>query len=348
MNIKYFADNIFNRIMQYGNYTTHQNNIINHIEFNKFTIIGAPRQSFKTTTIMIYLLYKAITESNKKIVIVSHNIRSSESIIEEINYVLEKIPKHLNPIINRKTKQKIELGNGTEIQICSSDLDALRGLSVDYLILDELAYSKNGKMSLNIIEPCVKPNGKLIIISSLKHGSEFNNILKQSLEYKNHYKSMIIPWNFIPERNGIFKEKIISQIGIDRFNEEYNPESIFKINKNIEINDDDEIARKYLYSIDIGEGISSTILTAFSRDVSIKDNKLIIEFVLLKDIWNFIKSDEYSYVQINAIGKTNIIIASSKIYINTKTKQLSFVNFNSNEETATFKVTYDIIRQEAI
>lgn len=110
----------------------------------------------------------------------------SEFIIPTFNLVLEDCPRDLKPVF--KHGNKFTFPNGSEIFLIGLDKnpDALRGNTIDMIILDEVAFMKNvDSLYHSVIMPATlhRPNAKIIMIStppeSLAHDFvEFVNMAK--------------------------------------------------------------------------------------------------------------------------------------------------------------------------
>lgn len=360
--IEYFAEKYFyistSQFTDKIKLKDHQKKIFKHIDDNLFSAIVAPRQSYKTTTILIYALHQALFNKYKSIIVTGINSQNVQMLYEELHFAAKRLPSFFgNFQIKKFASITLSFENGSTIHFYNQLVCNRIGFSQypDIYISDEEAYC-NTSYSQSFFEKLVENKTKCIFISSPKFNSDFNKVVQTSLDNKVLLKSLIIPWNFTPERNDEWKEKMIYEIGSDRFKEEYDPECQFNMpKKTFNINDIfkslDEPCRPYLYSIQI-DGIDDKFaLTASSRKVEIVDKKLILEFILTKTIWKFIKSNEYKFVTVNALSlDCNEIVATSKIFIKQDTKEMSFIKFSqeASDSPATFKVTYDIIRQEAI
>lgn len=100
-----------------------------------FVITLFPRQSGKTTTIGAFLLYYAMFNDDKTVLIVSNKGDNAKEIIERIKFMYENLPSWLKPGImdDGWNKHTIKFDNKSRIISQATSENSGRGLSVSLL-----------------------------------------------------------------------------------------------------------------------------------------------------------------------------------------------------------------------
>ena len=113
----------------------YQKNAIKAFAENRNTIFLAPRQVGKTTIATAFLLWFAIFNFEKTILIVSNKNDNSKEIIFKIKYLFERLPSWLKPGLNDDGYNKHALGfdNGTRIISQATSENSGRGMAISLL-----------------------------------------------------------------------------------------------------------------------------------------------------------------------------------------------------------------------
>ena len=107
------------------------------------TLAFFPRQSGKTVTIAIYLLWRALTSENKNIGISANVLSLASEVLDKIKKIYIHLPIWMQSGIVSWNKRSIELENGCKIMTAASNSDAFRGYTLDLLYCDETAFIRN-------------------------------------------------------------------------------------------------------------------------------------------------------------------------------------------------------------
>ena len=166
--------------MAFIGFTPHlkQRNIIDQIinGHEKFHIVSVGRQFGKSLMGMNLLLYWAINNGPCKILWISPVYSQANKVLKELIAAIEDTG------IIRKTNlsdNSIILRNGSEILFRSAErYDAIRGLTMDYGIIDESAFIKNEAWS-TAIRPVFAVRGKKVLFISTPRGKNFFHDLFQ-------------------------------------------------------------------------------------------------------------------------------------------------------------------------
>ena len=201
---------------------------------NRFSILCASRQSGKSQTSCAFLLWYAIFNELKTILIVSNKSSGAKEMITRIVFMYEHLPNWLKTGINPNNwnKMTIEFDNKSKIVAEATTANSGRGLSISLCFCDEFGFvgsSNSGSNNEEVAEAfwtslsptlatggsCIiasTPNGDDNLYASLWRGAETNS---------NGFKSLLIPWNIVPGRDEEFKQKEIGKIGQAKWEQEY-------------------------------------------------------------------------------------------------------------------------------
>lgn len=212
----------------------YQKEMVRLFSENRFSILCASRQSGKSQTSCAFLLWYAIFNELKTILIVSNKSSGAKEMISRIVFMYEHLPNWLKTGINPNNwnKMTIEFDNKSKIVAEATTANSGRGLSISLCFCDEFAFvgsSNSGSNNEEVADAfwtslsptlatggsCIiasTPNGDDNLYASLWRGAETNS---------NGFKSLLIPWNIVPGRDEDFKTKEIGKIGKDKWEQEY-------------------------------------------------------------------------------------------------------------------------------
>ena len=102
---------------------------------NRYSIVLSARQTGKTETTCAYLLWFAIFNFDKMIVVASNKSSNAMEIIGKIRYAYEELPDWLKPGVNEDSWNKHELAFDNKSRIVSqaTSADTGRGLAISLL-----------------------------------------------------------------------------------------------------------------------------------------------------------------------------------------------------------------------
>jgi hypothetical protein len=201
-----------------------QAELVKCFQNNKNICTLASRQSGKSTAYCIYLLWYALFNEDKSMLICANKESTALSFISRIKMAYELIPNWLKPGIEVDgwNKKSIKFGNGCSITGLATSSDSARGFSCDILVLDEIAFVPN-----NIIDefwqsvyPIIsaKPNGQIIMVSTPNgaQGLFYETYEKATLKMNsNAWVPFRIDWWDRPGRDDKWKKQILDELNND-------------------------------------------------------------------------------------------------------------------------------------
>jgi hypothetical protein len=204
----------------------YQEKLINKYHNNRFNICKSSRQAGKTSNGIFYVLHHIIFNDNVTDGIFSFNASIARNSLERLQTAYENLPEWMQHKVIIKNKSTLELENGSRVTVGNTSYATFKGWSFNLVYLDEFAFvsDKDAQDFMNTIFPILTANKstKVIIASSIKQQDDcFSKIWKDSEDGKNQFVRTLIKWDEIPGRNNEWKEKMIANIGIDAWNQEF-------------------------------------------------------------------------------------------------------------------------------
>ncbi len=204
----------------------YQEEIIDSFVNNQYNIIMSARQTGKSETSSAYLLWFAIFNKNKTILIASNKNSGAMEMIARIKFMYENLPFWLKPGIQDDAWSKHELGFDTNSRILSTATSetAGRGMSISLLFCDEFAFVKDNIQEefWTSISPTLSTGGSCII-SSTPNGDVnlFAQLWRGAQVDSNGFVPIYVAWDRPPGRDEEFKKKQIEKIGITKWLQEF-------------------------------------------------------------------------------------------------------------------------------
>lgn len=204
----------------------YQETMIRNFMDNRFCINLLPRQVGKTETISAYLLWFAIFNSDKTIIITSNKADSSMEIIAKIQNAYEELPHWIKPGIDDSSwnKHMAAFDNKSKIEAVATSADAARGRAVSILYSDEFAFvpAHLQEAFFKSVFPVLSTGGQFII-SSTPNGdiNKFAELWRGAELGGNVFHPFTVPWYAPPGRDEKFKEDIIKTFGLQAWLQEY-------------------------------------------------------------------------------------------------------------------------------
>ena len=140
-----------------------QKELLRLIENNKYTVANISRQQGKSVLAKV-LAIKWLFQKNKVISYITPTLKLAKKIFKDISGVL---PSKLL-VSNNASDLILESITGSSIWFYSSEQgDKIRGITNNYLIIDEVAFLKNDKdLWYAILQPTIKVKGEKVLFIS--------------------------------------------------------------------------------------------------------------------------------------------------------------------------------------
>jgi len=128
----------------------YQEKMFNHFNKNRFSIILACRQSGKSISSVVYLLWHAIFKPEQTIAVLANKGSTSQEMLSRVTLALENLPFFLQPGCKALNKRSIEFSNNSRIVAAATSGSSIRGMSVNLLFLDEFAFVEMTHVSIHL------------------------------------------------------------------------------------------------------------------------------------------------------------------------------------------------------
>ena len=202
----------------------YQEKMFNHFNDNRFSIILACRQSGKSISTVIYILWYAIFHPEKTIAILANKGATAREMLSRVTLALENLPFFLQPGCKALNKGNITFANNTKIVAAATSGSSIRGLSVNLLFLDEFAFVENAAQFYTSTYPVVSAGKETkVIITSTANGvgNVFHRLYEGAVQNTNEFKAFRVDWWDVPGRDQKWKDQTVSNTSELQFEQEF-------------------------------------------------------------------------------------------------------------------------------
>lgn len=235
----------------------YQERMFKHFNENRFSIVLACRQSGKSISTVIYILWYAIFHPEKTIAILANKGATAREMLSRVTLALENLPFFLQPGCKALNKGNITFANNTKIIAAATSGSSIRGLSVNLLFLDEFAFVENAAEFYTSTYPVVSAGKETkVIITSTANGvgNIFHRLYEGAVQGTNEFKSFRVDWWDVPGRDEQWKKQTISNTSELQFEQEFG--NSFHGRSNTLINSDTILGLKSIDPVEFKNNIS--------------------------------------------------------------------------------------------
>ena len=302
MSQKWLTFDVFNT-RTYKNITPfdYQLKFIDDIHKNN-CIVTKSRQMGVTSMMELYIAWYVIFNESKTVFIIGASLESSKRILDGVKIILQNysvddekdgIVKNTyfhwedDFLINNKTE--LRLKNRCIIKAASPSIEASRGYSVDFMYIDEAAFTNNFEEIYAASGICMQmnKNSKFIIASNPKDNSSFNRLFLNAVD-GGYFKQIKLHWSINPKYSKDIKEEdsdspfkysspwfyeMFNRLGNDIKSTEQELECIVRYKdetnktKTISLRMDGDLHKKLQDKLNPGVSISDYIRTLIEKDL---------------------------------------------------------------------------------
>lgn len=163
-----------------------------------------------TTCTAAYCLWYAVFNEMKNVFILANKQSTSREILSRIQQQYEDLPDFLKPGVKEYNKLSIVFDNGSKIKCGATTISAIRGQSVNLLVIDEFAYipEEIAQGFITSVFPTLSSSkeSKLVLISTPNGRNTFFNLWEFSRLGKNDFVRIEGHWSEIHD-NIWYKEQ---------------------------------------------------------------------------------------------------------------------------------------------
>lgn len=204
---------------------------------NRYSIVLSARQTGKSTISAIYLLWFAIFNADKTILIASNKNKGAMEMIQRIRFAYEELPMFLKPGVNDDgwSKHTVAFDNGSRIESTATSENSGRGMSISLLFLDEFAFVKPAIQEefWTSILPTLSTGGSCIMSSTPNGDSDLFAQLWRAADCGTKLDSdalnfvpIHVRWDEPPGRDAAFKATQIRLLGELKWRQEFECEML--------------------------------------------------------------------------------------------------------------------------
>ena len=191
---------------------------------NRFCIVLACRQSGKSITSIVYILWYAIFHPEKNIAILANKGATAREMLSRITLALEHLPFYLQPGCKELNKGSITFSNNSKILAAATSGSSIRGLSIDLLFLDEFAFVENANEFYTSTYPVISAGDETkVIITSTANGvgNLYHKLYQGAAQSTNEFVPFRVDWWDVPGRDEKWKQTTIANTSELQFEQEY-------------------------------------------------------------------------------------------------------------------------------
>lgn len=180
----------------------YQEELLDTIDENRFTIILSSRQSGKTVSSSIYLAWFLLFNYDKTVFVCANKEKTARDVIKKVQDVIMNVPFFMKPGITKWGSLECTFDNGCRLIGESTTERSGIGFTIHCLYLDEFAH-----VDKNIIEPFYSniyptvsslSDSKIIITSTPNGMNLFYQLYDAATKGINSYKPYRIDWWQVP------------------------------------------------------------------------------------------------------------------------------------------------------
>jgi len=206
----------------------YQKNLIQTLADNRFVVAKCPRQCGKSTTLIAFLLHQILFTPELTVAVLANKQTTARELLGRLKLAYEHLPKWLQQGVLEWNKGSILLENNSKVIASATSGAAIRGLSINMLLLDEFAFLPNNIANefFTSVYPTISSgeNTKIFIVSTPKGLNLFHSIWNDATLKKNEYIPFGVHWSDWPGHDAAWREKTIANMGADgtkKFSQEY-------------------------------------------------------------------------------------------------------------------------------
>jgi hypothetical protein len=198
-------------------------------------IVLFSRQMGKTSVVAAYMLWFAMFNADKTILITANLLEQAMEILDRVRFAYEELPDYIRDCAVDYNKRSLKFSNGSKIICRATTPNAGRGLSISLLYCDEFAAIRPSMAEAfwSSIQPVLSTGGKCIVTSTPNNNEDIfaqlwmgaiNNIDDHGNVNEvgsNGFKAVSAIWSEHPDRDAEWEKAQRSKLGDEGFRREH-------------------------------------------------------------------------------------------------------------------------------
>ena len=181
----------------------YQEDLLNTINDNRFTVIVASRQCGKTISSSIYLAWYILFNYDKTAFLCGNIEKTAVDILGKVVDVIKNVPFFMKPGVIKGSSLEWKFDNGCRLMGAATTKRAGIGFTIHCLYLDEFAHVDKGIIDefFDNIYPTVSslPDSKIIVTSTPNGMNRFYHIYDAATKGINQFTPFRIDWWQVPD-----------------------------------------------------------------------------------------------------------------------------------------------------
>jgi hypothetical protein len=228
--VVYFADNYCHVMTDEGIrqicLRDYQIQILNQYQHHRKNVFVSPRQSGKTITSSIFLLWYLLFNYEKNAMIMANIGDTAAELMDKIKVIMKGLPFFLKPGLVVYNVMTMKYDNGCRIMAKTTTKTSSIGYTIHMLYMDEFAHINPNFINqfFKSVYPTISSSqiARVIITSTPNGMNKFWEIYKGAIEGENEFNPIRVEWWQVPGRDEEWKRKEIAALGSEEdFNQEY-------------------------------------------------------------------------------------------------------------------------------
>ena len=186
----------------------------------------SPRQSGKTITSSIFLLWYLLFNYEKNAMIMANIGDTASELMDKIKVIMRGLPFFLKPGIMVYNVMTVKFDNGCRVMAKTTTKTSSIGYTIHMLYMDEFAHINPNFINsfFKSVYPTISSSqiARVIITSTPNGMNKFWEIYKGAIDGENEFNPIRVEWWQVPGRDEEWKRKEIATLGSEEdFNQEY-------------------------------------------------------------------------------------------------------------------------------
>lgn len=180
----------------------YQAEYLKHLQKNRLSIFLSCRQSGKTTTSAIFMLWYILFNTDKNSLVLGNKRKTAIEILDKTKKIFEALPFFLKPGIYKWNEGEIVLDNGCRCMAEATTINSGISFTFHCVLADEFAHiAPNIKDSFyNNLFPTITAGKARFMITSTQNGTElFAQLYTSAVNGESEYAPFKVDWYQVPE-----------------------------------------------------------------------------------------------------------------------------------------------------
>lgn len=203
---------------------SYQKRFIKAMHENRLTVGLMGRQLGKSTVVGGYIAWYVLFNNNKRAAILANKQIIAQEIFSRVKFIIENLPLWLQKGIEKWNETSLKMDNGSTCFCAATSPSAVRGMSINFLMLDEFGFlsSKLADAFISSVFPTISASkeSKMVIVSTPNGLNHFYKIWNDAETGVNDFVPVKANWRENPNRDDAWAAKELASLGPVRYAQE--------------------------------------------------------------------------------------------------------------------------------